>query len=169
MRDRSGALAQVLAPQKPCSCARDSFRDAGTSLAERRRLWYDSFIMLMIRLQRFGKKNQPSFRVVVTDKRNSTKSGKTRETIGWYNPREHTHSIEKERVLYWLSQGAQASGTVHNMLVRNGVIKAVKIDVSPKKKSGGKKEEVLGEKTSSAEAPTEAIKEDIAPKEEVAA
>jgi len=121
----------------------------------------------MIRLQRFGKKNQPSFRVVVTDKRNSTKSGKIRETIGWYSPLAHTRSISTERVLYWLGKGAQASGTVHNMLVREGVIKAAKVNVSPKRKSG-KKEESSGEKTGPAEAPAEK-KNDTAPKEEVAA
>ena len=96
--------------------------------------------MLTIRLQRVGKKNQPSFRVVVTDKRNGPQSGKSKETIGWYNPREHTHAIEKERVSYWLGKGAQASGTVHNLLVKNGIIKGKKIDVAPRVKLAEKKE-----------------------------
>ncbi len=90
--------------------------------------------MLTIRLQRVGKKNQPSFRIVVTDKRNGPQSGKSKEIIGWYNPREHTHALEKERVSYWLGKGAQASGTVHNLLVREGIVKGKKIDVSPKAK-----------------------------------
>ncbi len=99
--------------------------------------------MLTIRQQRVGKKNQPSLRVVVTDKRNGPRSGKSKETIGWYNPREHTHAIEKERVLFWLSKGAQASGTVWNLLVKNGIIKGKKIDVAQKAKLVEKKEEVV--------------------------
>lgn len=96
----------------------------------------------MIRLQRFGKKNQPSFRVVVTDKRNGPRSGNAKEVIGWSNPRAHTHLIDKEKALYWLGKGAEASGTVHNMLVRDGVIKGAKIDVAPKVKLAGKKDGV---------------------------
>ena len=87
--------------------------------------------MLTIRLQRTGKKNQPSYRVVVTDKRNGARSGNACETIGWYNPRTHEHAFEKERVLHWLGLGAQASGTMHNMFVRDGLVKGKKVDVAP--------------------------------------
>ena len=96
--------------------------------------------MLTIRLQRVGKKNQPSFRIVVTDKRNSAKSGKSKETVGWYNPIGHTHAVHKERIFYWLEKGAQASGTVHNLLVKNGIIQGKKIDVASKAKHAEKKE-----------------------------
>ena len=124
--------------------------------------------MLMIRLQRVGKKNQPSFRVVVTDRRNSTKSGKIRETIGWYNPREHAHSIEKERVLHWLSKGAQASGTVHNMLIRAKIVQGKKVNVAP---SAKKKEETAKPADGAAlEAPAAGVEEkkESAPVTEVA-
>lgn len=81
--------------------------------------------------------------MVVTDKRWSAKSGKAKETVGWSNPRAHTHALNKERVLYWLEKGAQASGTVHNMLIRDGVIKGAKVHVSPNvKKVAEKKEEI---------------------------
>lgn len=110
-------------------------------LARQKRPWYYPFTMLMIRLQRFGKKNQPSFRVVVTDKRNGPRSGNAKEVIGWSNPREHTRSINKERALFWLGKGAKASGTIHNMLIRDGVIKDAKVHVSPNVKKDVEKKE----------------------------
>ncbi|MBI1998876.1 MAG: 30S ribosomal protein S16 [Parcubacteria group bacterium] len=116
-------------------------------------------MMLMIRLQRFGKKNQPSFRVVVTDKRNGPRSGNAKEVIGWSNPRAHTHVIDKEKALFWLGKGAEASGTVHNMLVRDGVIKGAKIDVAPKVKPV---DSAQGEPSSGGEAGAEAPKEAVA-------
>lgn len=117
--------------------------------------------MLMIRLQRFGKKNQPSYRVVVTDKRNSARSGNACETVGWYNPRTHEHVFEKERVLHWLGLGAQASGTVHNMLVRGGLVKGKKIDVAPHVKVEPKAEPPAAEKTAPVETSTAPKREEI--------
>ena len=90
--------------------------------------------MLMIRLQRFGKKGQPSFRVVVTDSHNSAKSGRFLEILGFYNPYTKERKINGERALHWISHGAQVSGTAHNLLIREGIIKGKKIDVAPKRK-----------------------------------
>ena len=97
--------------------------------------------MLRIRLQRFGKKKQPHFRVVVVDKRRGPKSGNYHEAVGWRNPREHTHVLNKERISYWISKGAQPSDTVHNLLVREGIIKGKKIDVASKKNVSKKSKE----------------------------
>jgi ribosomal protein S16 len=44
--------------------------------------------MLKIRLQRIGRKNDPAFRAVLTDSKNSTKSGKFLEIVGTYNPKQ---------------------------------------------------------------------------------
>lgn len=100
----------------------------------------------MIRLQRVGRKNVPTFRVVLTDKQNSTKSGKFLEILGAYDPREGgIKQINKERVTHWLSQGAQASGTVHNLLLSEKIISGKKVNVLPKK-SPPKKEEPEAEK-----------------------
>ena len=52
--------------------------------------------MLMIRLQRTGRKHIPSFRVVLTDKRNSTKSGKTLETLGFFNAKNDKERNKKD-------------------------------------------------------------------------
>lgn len=90
--------------------------------------------MLMIRLQRVGRVNVPTFRVVVTDSKNSTKSGKSLEVIGMYNPVNDVKEIKADRVKYWMSHGAKLSDTVHNWLVGKKVIAGKKINSLPKKK-----------------------------------
>ncbi len=90
----------------------------------------------MIRLQRVGRRNDPSFRVVITDSQNSTKSGKFVEIVGSYDARHKNKIIlDKERILYWISKGAKATDTMHNLLIKNGVIAGEKIDVSKKTKT----------------------------------
>jgi len=134
--------------------------------------------MLTIRLIRTGKKNAPSFRIVVIEKTAPPKSGKFLEILGNYNPRmlagqagkrntpAKKINLEKERIEYWLSQGVQVSETVHNLLVKEGVIKGPKIKkkirVSKKKKKI--KEEEKEEKKEISQ-PTEEAKEKV--KEEV--
>ena len=89
--------------------------------------------MLMMRLQRVGRKNDPAYRIVVTDKRTGVKSDKHVDRIGSYNPKLGTIILDKDKAKQWLSQGVQASGTMHNILVSQGVIDAKKINVLPKK------------------------------------
>ena len=104
--------------------------------------------MLRIRLQRVGRKHEPSFRIVLTDSKNSTKSGRFKEILGSYDPRKSNDSLNTERIKYWLSQGANPTDTVHNLLVKRGVIKAKKIDVSAvSKKVSAIKEDVIVEET----------------------
>src|SRR3989344_1238657 len=90
--------------------------------------------MLKIRLQRAGRIHEPSFRLVLTDSQNSTKSGRFKEILGSYDPRKLSDSLDAERIKYWLSQGASPTGTVHNLLVKHKIIKAKKINVSAKSK-----------------------------------
>ena len=89
--------------------------------------------MLKIRLQRTGRKNEPSFRVVVGDRRNSAQSGKFLEVLGSYDPKAGTVTFKEDRVKYWIGQGAQASGTVHNFLVDKKIVDGKKINVLPQK------------------------------------
>lgn len=77
--------------------------------------------MLRIRLLRIGKKNQPAFRIVLIEHWRSPK-GKFIEVLGHYNPQAKEIKLKKERIKYWLSKGAQASDTVHNFLVSQGII-----------------------------------------------
>jgi small subunit ribosomal protein S16 len=91
--------------------------------------------MLTIRLTRKGKKNQPFFRIVVIDKKRSSKGGRAVEEVGYINPLTKKNSLEKERILYWLSVGAQASPRVHNLLVAEKIVDAKKVTVFSLKKS----------------------------------
>lgn len=81
--------------------------------------------MLAIKLNRIGKKHQPTFRIVVAEKR-SKMGGNYVEDLGFWNPRDKTQSVNKDRALYWISVGAQPTDTVHNILVKNLVIKGKK-------------------------------------------
>lgn len=77
--------------------------------------------MLRIRLSRTGKKGQPSYRIVVSDKR-SKRDGRIVERVGHYNPLVDPieYKIKEERALYWLSVGAQASEAVARLLEKQG-------------------------------------------------
>lgn len=90
--------------------------------------------MLSIRLVRAGKKHQAFFKIIVSDKRRSASSSLFIEDLGFYNPKTKEKKIKADRVKYWLSQGAQTSDTMHNMLVSEKVIEGKKIAVHKKKK-----------------------------------
>jgi len=94
--------------------------------------------MLRIRLQRKGKKNQPFFRIVVTDKRNPPRGGRSLEILGFLNPLTKEKQLKIERIIYWLGVGAQPSDRIHNLLVSEGIIKDKKksVHAKPKKKEG---------------------------------
>lgn len=106
--------------------------------------------MLKIRLQRIGRKNDPAFRVVLTDSKNSTKSGRFLEILGTYNPKvldkKLRISLVDDRIRHWLSKGAQLSDTMHNFLVQNKIIEGKKVNVLPKKKPTQKKKEMKAAK-----------------------
>lgn len=87
----------------------------------------------MIRLQRTGRKNDPSYRFVVTDKKNAASGGKFIEIVGAHTPKTSEVVLKADRIKYWLSVGAKTSDTAHNFLVKNGVIEGKKKNVLPKK------------------------------------
>ncbi|MFH1780947.1 MAG: 30S ribosomal protein S16 [Candidatus Nealsonbacteria bacterium] len=90
--------------------------------------------MLVFRLFRVGKINQPSFKIVVTDKRNPAKGGRFVEQVGFYNPITKEKILNKERTQYWLSQGVQPSATLHNLLIKEGILEGKKIPKQKKSK-----------------------------------
>lgn len=118
--------------------------------------------MLMIRLIRIGKKNYPSFRLVLTEKRTPPRGGKFIEILGSYNSRKKIIDLKKERIEYWLSQGAKPSDTAHNILVSQGIIKGEKI----KKKLKIKKKEAKEKTEEKKEQKTEPVKEEGKPEED---
>lgn len=81
--------------------------------------------MLTMRLQRTGKKHQPSFRLVIAERR-SKLGGPPTEDLGSYDIFGKKAAFKRDRILHWLTQGAQATATVHNLLVREGIITAPK-------------------------------------------
>lgn len=89
--------------------------------------------MLKIRLKRIGKKHQPSFRVVVQERRSKLK-GKFIDDLGFYNPTSKKITIDAEKVKKWIASGAQASGTVHNLLVKNKIVSGAKVNLAKKPK-----------------------------------
>lgn len=110
----------------------------------------------MIRLQRVGKKNQAMFRLVLTDKQNGPKSGRFKEVLGSYNPHQNEIQFDGERIKHWIGNGAQASDTVHNLLIKEGIIKGDKKNVLPKKSPIIKEvEEGTEEQPTTEEAPAE--------------
>lgn len=131
--------------------------------------------MLKIRLQRTGRTNSPSYRVVVTEHTNGPKSGRATEVLGSYNPKSKERVLNDERIKHWLSKGAQASGTMHNMLISAGIISGKKVNVLPKKTAPKKDEpateapvaeaasETPAETPTETEAPTETSAEEPVP------
>ncbi len=89
--------------------------------------------MLMMRLQRVGRKNDPSYRLVVVDKRESVASGNNIDTIGSYSPKLGVIEIDAEKAKHWLSKGVQPSVTVYNMLVSKKIIEGKKKNALSKK------------------------------------
>ena len=75
-----------------------------------------------IRLSRQGRKKAPFYRLVVADER-SPRDGKFIELIGTYNPMTDPAAvtINEERALYWLKQGALPSDTARGLLKKQGV------------------------------------------------
>ena len=75
-----------------------------------------------IRLKRIGRRNRPFYRMVVMDSR-SRRDGAAIEELGWYNPIdvEHSFSLNEERIIHWLKDGAQTTDAAHKLLRRAGI------------------------------------------------
>ncbi|MFZ2049219.1 MAG: 30S ribosomal protein S16 [Minisyncoccia bacterium] len=86
-----------------------------------------------MRLQRVGRKHEPSFRLVLTDSKNSTKSGKFKEILGSYDPRKSVDLLKTDRIKHWLEKGIAVTGSVHNLLVNHKVLSTKKVNVLPKR------------------------------------
>ena len=76
--------------------------------------------MVRIRLTRTGKKNEPSYRVVITPQREKRET-RFLELIGNYSPKTKVFNIKEDRVKYWLGVGAQPSETVKYLLSTKGL------------------------------------------------
>jgi len=77
--------------------------------------------MIKLRLKRFGKKREASFRLVVTNS-TSRRDGRPLEELGFYNPRTKETRLDTEAIRVRLSQGAQPTDTVRSLLEKGGLI-----------------------------------------------
>lgn len=77
--------------------------------------------MLVIRMQRTGRKGHAMFRVVVQDSRRTPTSGKVVATLGNYDPHSKTVNLDKERAEHFLTHGAQPSERVARLLQAEGI------------------------------------------------
>ncbi len=77
--------------------------------------------MVRLRFQREGKPGQAYYRLVATEQR-SRRDGRPIEILGAYNPRQEKDklTLNEDRFKYWVSQGAQATDTVRNLLIASG-------------------------------------------------
>lgn len=133
-------------------------------------LSYIFVFMIVIRFSRTGRKNKPRFRLVVQE-HTAAPTGRHIEIVGSWDPHQKKGVFKNERIQYWLSQGAQASDTVFNLLVSQKIIEGAKRAVKMKKAekpaeeapAEEKKEEKKTEEAS-AEEKKEEVKVEEAPK-----
>ena len=80
--------------------------------------------MVKIRLKRMGRRHRPFYRINAMDTR-TQRDGRVIEELGYYDPLvkdgDKQVKLVEDRIRYWLSQGAQASDTVRDILVKNGI------------------------------------------------
>lgn len=78
--------------------------------------------MLVLRLQRTGRENTPTYRIVLSEKARHAKKG-TQEIVGHYVPagEKTIFDVKKDRVSHWISKGAHPSDTLARLLKRGGM------------------------------------------------
>lgn len=79
-----------------------------------------------LRLKRFGRRHRSFYRLTAVDSRRP-RDGKVLEELGWYDPAnkqaDKQLSLKNDRIVYWLSVGAQPTETVGDLLKANGIEK----------------------------------------------
>ncbi|MCL4378646.1 MAG: 30S ribosomal protein S16 [Actinobacteria bacterium] len=77
---------------------------------------------------RIGKKNQPSYRIIVIDKRKK-RNGTYIEQIGFYNPLTNPASLQldEKKVEDWINKGALVSDGLNKLLAKNKLLRSKRI------------------------------------------
>jgi small subunit ribosomal protein S16 len=99
--------------------------------------------MLVIRMQRTGRKGHAQFRVVVQDSRRTPTSGNIVASLGHYDPHTKKTEIDKEKAAYYLGNGAQPSDRVVRLLQAEGVKLPTWVKVATVKSSAIKNQDKL--------------------------
>lgn len=83
---------------------------------------YTGAHMLVIRLQRTGRENLPTYRIIVAEKARAAK-GKFMEIVGHYLPAQTSpiFKFDEERIAHWIGKGATPSDTLARLLRKNGM------------------------------------------------
>lgn len=92
---------------------------------------------VVIRLKRMGTKKRPFYRLIVADSR-MPRDGRFIETIGQYNPLEDPAmiSVDGEKALHWLKQGAKPTPTAKRILRKSGAWKEFGLQKEQKPEAG---------------------------------
>jgi len=112
--------------------------------------------MLVIRMQRIGRKGHAQFRVVVQDSRRTPTSGKVVAQVGTYDPHTKTVILNKERAEHYLTHGAQPSDRVVRVLKAEGIKLPKWVQDSSEKNGKIRNPEKLRRNRPAEEAPAEA-------------
>ena len=118
----------------------------------------------MIRFQRIGRKNDPAFRIAVLPKASGPKAGKFVDLVGTYNPKTKATTLKTDAIKSWMAKGAQVSPSLHNLLVKEGVIEGTKTAKVVSQKNLGKNiaKKAAEEAAAAAKAAEEAAKAEAA-------
>ena len=77
--------------------------------------------MLKLRLKKTGKKNQPSYRLVVMENR-TKRDGRAIDQVGYYNPISKQFSFKTDKIIKWLKVGVKPTDTVSSLLKKANII-----------------------------------------------
>ena len=80
--------------------------------------------MIKLRLKRFGKKKEASFRIVACNS-TSRRDGRPLQELGFYNPRTKETRLDTEALRTRLTQGAQPTDVVRSLLEKGGLIEKI--------------------------------------------
>lgn len=138
-----------------------------TSFLKPRRIYDNLCLMLKIRLQRVGRKHEPTFRLVLTDSKNSSKSGRFDEVLGSYDPRKTSEAFNAGRIKDLIAKGIGLTGSVNNLLIKKGIIMGKKTHVGSNfvAKEIPQEASDIGSETPAEEANVEAKPEEAQPEE----
>lgn len=128
--------------------------------------------MLAIRFERVGRRNRAQFRIVLQES-TVAPGGRHVEVLGSYDPHLKKAVLKSEKINQWIEKGAQASDSVYNLLVKEGVVSGEKRKIKMPKPAAKeaaveevKAKETVVEEVKTEEVPAEEKKEEEQPKAE---
>ncbi len=128
--------------------------------------------MLAIRMQRNGRAHYPTYRIIVQEAQRHPLSGRVVAEVGNYNPQTKQTVLDKEKIEFYLKNGAQPSSRVARILKANKIKLPDWYKEAPEKHSAAKHADKLRKNQPKEEAPAEAPAEEVpaeAPAEETPA